>query len=103
MFQEGELVYCKGVPRLIISFSIEYKDNNWRLLIDSSKRSLKTVLLHNGSKYASVPVAHSVHLKDCYENLNLILTKLSYQNDGRTICDDLKVISILLGQQCRCV
>jgi hypothetical protein len=52
------------------------------LAIDSSKRSLKVVLLHNGSKYASVPVAHSVHLKESYENLALVLTKLNCEDHG---------------------
>ncbi|GFT66983.1 uncharacterized protein TNCV_1348281 [Trichonephila clavipes] len=67
--------------------------------IHSSKRSLKVVLLHNGTRYASVPVGHSVHLKECYENLEFILNKLSYSDHKWTICGDLKVISMLLGQQ----
>ncbi|GFV05484.1 uncharacterized protein TNCV_226951 [Trichonephila clavipes] len=57
-------------------------------LIDSSKRSLKAVLLHNGNRYASVPVGHSVHLKECYENLEFILNKLSYSDHKRTICGE---------------
>ncbi|GFX11644.1 uncharacterized protein TNCV_5142191 [Trichonephila clavipes] len=65
-------------------------------LIDSSKRSLKAVLLHNGNRYASVPVGHSVHLKECYENLEFILNKLSYSDHKWTICGELKVISMLL-------
>lgn len=28
------------------------------------KTSLKGVLLHNGNTYASLPVAHSVHMKE---------------------------------------
>ncbi|GFX99063.1 uncharacterized protein TNCV_4810131 [Trichonephila clavipes] len=71
----------------------------WRVFIDWSKRSLKAVLLHNGNRYASVPVGHSVHLKECYENLEFILNKLSYSDHKWTICGDLKVISMLLGQQ----
>ncbi|GFS60197.1 uncharacterized protein TNCV_2827051 [Trichonephila clavipes] len=69
------------------------------LFIDSSKRSLKAVVFHNGNRYASVPVRHSVHLKECYENLEFILNKLSYSDHKWTICGDLKVISMLLGQQ----
>ncbi|GFT29093.1 uncharacterized protein TNCV_3587231 [Trichonephila clavipes] len=71
----------------------------WRLFIDSSKRSLKAVLLHNSNQFASVPVGHSVHLKECYENLEFILNKLSYSDHKWTICGDLKAISMLLGQQ----
>ncbi|GFX66024.1 uncharacterized protein TNCV_14451 [Trichonephila clavipes] len=75
-----------------------YEPEEWRLFIDSSKRSLKAVL-HNGNRYASVPVGPSVHLKECYENLKFILNKLSYSDHKWTICGDLKVISMLLGQQ----
>ncbi|GFT51491.1 uncharacterized protein TNCV_51141 [Trichonephila clavipes] len=69
--QEGEfsatmyLQFCK-------MFKFMYEPDEWRLFIDSSKRSLKAVL-HNGNRYASVPVGHSVHLKECYENLSLFL------------------------------
>jgi hypothetical protein len=75
--------------------------NEWRLFIDSSKRNLKGALLHNGSKRASVPVGHSVHLKESYDNLSLVLTKLNYKDHGWMICGDLKVLSMLLGQQSR--
>ncbi|GFY17763.1 uncharacterized protein TNCV_1074981 [Trichonephila clavipes] len=59
----------------------------------------KAVLLQHGNRYASVPVGHSVHLKECYENLEFIPNKLSYSDHKWTICGDLKVISMLLGQQ----
>jgi hypothetical protein len=97
--QESGLVYCSNVHGLMENFNIQYDVSEWRLFIDSSKRSLKTVLLHNGSKYASVPLGHSVFLKESYENLALILTNLKYKEHGWTICGDLKVISMLLGQQ----
>jgi len=41
-----------------------YHPEDWKLFIDSSKRSLKCVLLHNGKKYASVPIADSTTLKE---------------------------------------
>lgn len=97
--EDGDLIYCNNVPGVMEQFKINYNVNEWRLFIDSSKRSLKAVLLHNGNKYASVPVGHSVYLKECYENLELILTKLKYCDHEWTICGDLKVISMLLGQQ----
>ncbi|GFU51057.1 uncharacterized protein TNCV_2414851 [Trichonephila clavipes] len=97
--QEGDLGFCNNVPAILEMFKIMYEPEEWRLLIDSSKRSLKAVLLHNGNRYASVPVGHSVHLKECYENLEFILNKLSYSDHKWTICGDLKVIYTLLGQQ----
>jgi len=66
---------------------------------DLSKRSLKAELLHNGNKYAFLPVGHSVYLKECYTNLDFILQKLSYADHKWAICGDLKLISMLLGQQ----
>ncbi|GFX68178.1 uncharacterized protein TNCV_4440011 [Trichonephila clavipes] len=97
--QEGDLVFCNNVPAILEMFKTMYEPEEWRLFIDSSKRSLKAVLLHNGNRYASVPDGHSVHLKECYENLEFILNKLSYSDHKGTICGDLKVISMLLGQQ----
>jgi hypothetical protein len=80
-------------------FGVEYTVNEWRLFIDSSKRSLKAVLLHNGNNYASSPIGHSVHLKESYENLELVLTKVGYTAHNWMICGDLKVLCMLLGQQ----
>ncbi|GFW51247.1 uncharacterized protein TNCV_3595291 [Trichonephila clavipes] len=97
--QEGDLVFCNNVPAILQMFKIIYKPEEWRPFIDSSKRSLKAVLLHNSNRYASLPVGHSVHLKECFENLEFILNKLSYSDHKWTIWGDLKVISMLLGQQ----
>lgn len=43
-----------------------YNPSEWRLFIDSSKESLKAVLLHNTNVYASIPVAYSVILDEDY-------------------------------------
>ncbi|GBN23316.1 hypothetical protein AVEN_241342-1 [Araneus ventricosus] len=93
--QAGELVYCSDIPGLIASFKVQYKPDEWSLFIDSSKRSLKAALLHNGN----LPFGNSVHLKECDENLDFILNKLSYSDHKWAVCGDLKVISVLLGQQ----
>ena len=47
----------------------EYFPHDWRLFIDSSKRSLKCVLLHNGNKLDSIPIAHSTKMKEDYNNI----------------------------------
>jgi hypothetical protein len=78
---------------------VKYKTVEWRLFIDSSKGSLKGVLLHNGNCLASVPVAHSVHLKETYENLERLLEKINYKQHQCMVCGDLKVLCMLLGQQ----
>jgi hypothetical protein len=73
--------------------------NEWRLFIDSSKRSLKAVLLHNGNHYASLPISHSVYLTESYENIELVLTKIGYTAHDWMICGDMKLLCMLLGQQ----
>jgi hypothetical protein len=62
--QDGGLVYCCNIPVLVQKFGLECKVNEWRLFFDSSKRSLKVALLYNGNNYTSLPIGHSVHLKE---------------------------------------
>lgn len=63
-------------------FGVEYKKKDWRLFIDSSKTSLKAVLLHNGNTHASILVGHSVHMKESFENLAIVLNKIGYSAHG---------------------
>jgi len=66
---ENSLVYCNDIEGLLNLYKADmYKPEDWRLFIDSSKESLKAVLLHNGNKYAAVPIGHSTILKDHIKN-----------------------------------
>ncbi len=48
---EDDFVYCTDISGLMTAMGLQrYDSNEWRLFIDSSKRSLKCVLLHNGNK-----------------------------------------------------
>lgn len=76
-----------------------YSPDQWRLFIDSSKISLKAVLLHNGNELPSVPLAHGVHVKETYENLKNLLQQIQYAEHSCKICADLKVVRMLLGMQ----
>jgi hypothetical protein len=77
--QDEELVYCNNIPGFLLHMGLpEYQPKDWRLFIDSSTRSLKCVLLHNGNRYASLPIAHSTKLKEEYENIKMVLQKLCY-------------------------
>ncbi|UYV82854.1 hypothetical protein LAZ67_22001095 [Cordylochernes scorpioides] len=71
----------------------------WRLFVDSSKISLNAVLLHNGNKFPSVPIAHASNMKETYENMKLFLKKKEYERYGWKICSDLNVIALLRGLQ----
>lgn len=97
--KEDDLVYSTDPSGLIEKFGINYNPDEWRLFIDSSKRSLKAVLLHNGNKYASIPLGHSVIMKETHKNLVLLLNKIKYKDHNWMICGDLKILSMLLGQQ----
>ena len=72
--EDGELVCCSNINGLLSPFKVQHLAENWRVFIDSSKRSIKAVLLHDGNKY----------LKETYGNLALILDKLKYKEFERT-------------------
>ena len=93
------LVYCNDVDGLVEALGIQYEAKEWRLFLDSSVRSMKAVLLHIGNKIASVPIAHSVELKECYSDMKHLLAALDNDLHQWKICGDLKMIAILLGLQ----
>ena len=97
---EDELVYSKDVEDLLLNMGVlEYRYQDWRLFINSSKQSLKCILLHNGNQYTSVSISHSTKLKEEYNNIKQVLEKLKYHEHQWLICIDLKTINFLLGQQ----
>ena len=54
------------------------------------------LLLHNGNIHPSIPIAHSVHMKETYETMDLLLEAVSYLNYEWKMCGDLKVMGLLL-------
>ena len=91
--------HCHNVTGLPQAMGCIYDPEEWRLFIDSCKASLKCVLLHNGNRYASISISHSVHLKETHTNMKMVLTKTKYDEHKWMVCGDLKVLSMLLGQQ----
>ena len=96
---ENKLCYCTNIPGLFMSLGLPHNPSDWRLFIDSSKQSLKSVLLHNGNKYPSIPIAHSVHLKESYDNMELLLEAIKYSEYQWSLWGDLKVTGLLMGMQ----
>lgn len=96
---DGPLSFCTDIAGLFHSMSQVYVSSDWRLFVDSSARSLKAVLLHNGNTKPSIPVAHSVHLKETYDNMCVLLQTIKYDLHQWKICGDLKVIGMLMGMQ----
>ncbi|GFX97915.1 uncharacterized protein TNCV_4905661 [Trichonephila clavipes] len=70
------LVFWNDISSLMETVVIEDNPIEWRFFIKSSKASLKTVLLQNGNKFPSIPVAHFASMKETYENFHFILAKL---------------------------
>ncbi|XP_058879412.1 uncharacterized protein LOC131737009 [Acipenser ruthenus] len=96
--QDG-LCFCHNVTSLFEAIGIACNQNEWRLFIDSSSRSLKAVLLHNGNKYPSLPLAHSVHLKEDYNSIKTLLDALKYDEYGWEVIGDFKIVAFLIGLQ----
>lgn len=94
-----KIVHCNDVDALFLALEQKHDPSDWRLFIDSSKLSLKAVLLHNGNTYPSVPVAYSAYMKESYENMQKLLSAIDYKKYKWHICGDLKVIGLLLGMQ----
>lgn len=92
-------MFCKNIPKLFTLFEYPHVPDEWRLFIDSSMSGLKAVLLHNGNKEPTVPVAYSTTMKETYPVMKKVLKRLKYKQYKWKICCDLKVDAILTGLQ----
>ena len=97
-FREG-LCYCHDIRGLFEAIRIPCNTSDWRLFIDSSSKSLKAVLLHNTNKCPSIPLAHSVHIKENYENVKMLLSALRYDQYNWEVIGDFKMVAFLMGLQ----
>jgi len=96
---ERSLVACTNIDGLMQTLNINHIPLDWRLFIDSSKLSLRAVILHTGNTLPSIPVGHSVHNKESYENMKILMVVINYDKFKWQIYGDLKVIALLLRQQ----
>jgi hypothetical protein len=97
--QEIGVMFYNNVSSVMDVLVHETIPNQWRLVIDSSKVSLKMVLLYNGKKISSVPVTHAANMKVSYESMQLLLGKIKYDEFKWKLCGDLTVVALLLGMQ----
>ena len=93
------LCYCTNIQGLFQEIAVAYSASNWRLFIDSSKRSLKALLLHNGNVYPSIPIAHSVQMKEDRKSVKILLELIQYNDHNWDVCGDFEMIAFLLGLQ----
>ena len=71
---EKTFVYCHNVADLLQAMGCTYEPTEWQFFIDSSKTSLKCVLLHNGNRYAAILISHFAYRKETYENMKTLKT-----------------------------
>lgn len=90
---DDSLVYSCDIEGLINEYGKEkYDPKNWRLFIDSSTKSLKAVLLHNGNELATIPFGYSMTMTESYADMAYLLKKIDYYKQKWKICTDLKVV-----------
>ena len=83
---ERGLVACTDIDGLMQTFNINHSPLDWRLFIDSSKLNLKAVLLHDGNTLPSIPVGHSMHNKESYENMKILMEAINYnKSNGKSV------------------
>lgn len=97
--ENNSLAYCTDIRGLIVTMQDEYDPGHWRLFIDSSKSSLKAVLLHVTNSKHSIPIALSTNTKETYLSLKKIIDLVKYNDHMWKICADLKVVALLRGMQ----
>ena len=96
---QDELCYCHDVRGFFQAIAISCNTNDWRLFIDSSSRSLKAVLLHNTNQCPSIPSAHSIVMKENYQNVKALLDALNYAQYEWDVIGDFKMVAFLMGLQ----
>ena len=97
--KEDNICFCTDIYVLFHELGFEHLTVDWRLFIDSIKRSLKAILFHNANVKPSIPVTHIVGMKGTYEFMTAILKVINYSEHAWNICGDLKVVALLLGMQ----
>jgi len=89
-------MFSNDVCSVMEVLGLEYKPDQWRLFIDSSKMRGKVVLLHNGNRFPSVPLANAANMKGSYENMKLLLGNIKYDEFKWKLFGDLNVVALLL-------
>ena len=93
-----DFVFCFDIPGFLLKLGVnDYKPEEWKLVIDISKGSFKSVLVHNSNRYAPIPIGHSTSLKEKHDAMKTILQHIKYEHHQWVICVDLKMMNFLLG------
>lgn len=79
ILKEHEFCYCHDVNELFEEMTQPYDPEEWCLFIDSSKTSLKAILLHNGNEKPPIPIDHAVNYKETYETISISIKLTKYE------------------------
>ena len=90
---------CKDINGLFAAIAIDHDPSQRRIFIDSSSRSLTAVLLHNGNKFPSIPVAYSIQINENYNNVKHLLDRILHDKFNWYVWGDFKILRFLLGLQ----
>jgi hypothetical protein len=74
---------------------LEHTSEQWRLLIDASKVNLEIVLLYKGNKFSFITLADALHLKETYENFQVLLQRMRCEEHRWNVFADLKFVAML--------
>ena len=96
-----QLTYCSDsdIFGLFDAMDVKYNPIEWQFFIDSSKSSLKGVLLHNGDVLPYIPIAHGAHTTENYDNVKNMLGLVHYEIHTWLVNCDSKMIGFLTGLQ----
>ena len=78
---------------------LKFDAMEWRLFMDSSSRNLKAVPLNDGNSFSSIPIGHSVQMKETQNSTDHLLSVVNPQEYIWWICGSFKVVGIVLGLQ----
>ncbi|CAH0547602.1 unnamed protein product [Brassicogethes aeneus] len=96
---EKTFAHCHDILSLMNKMDIRYRPGDWRLFIDSSKFSLKAVLLDKTNLKPSIPIAYGTDTKETFEKMDHILQLVDYKKHNWRVCCDLKIVAMLTGLQ----
>ena len=92
---ENRLCYCTNVSGLFTFLGFPHHPSEWHLFIGPSSEVWRLCSCHNGNKYPSLPIVHSLHLKESYDNMEPLLEVVKYNQYQWSLCGDLKFIGLL--------
>jgi len=90
------MIYCQDTNSDFKKVIHVETPSEWRVFIHYSQRSLKAVLLYNENSKPSIPIVHSVHLKETYDKMKILLEAIQYNVQQWGICGELRMIVMLM-------